>query len=85
LIVIAAVYYEVPNIINRSSTSSGAGSSLNYTTEYGNANNWAWSADRAIPPANASALALKGYNSFPVQTTPFLAGGASRQVALGGI
>ena len=85
LIVIAAVYYEVPNIINRSSTSSGLGSSLNYTTEYGNSDNWAWSANKAIPSANASVLALKGYNSFPVQTTPFLAGGASRQVALAGI
>ena len=85
LIVIAAVYYEVPMILNRTSTSSGTGSSLDYTTEYGNTDNWAWSADRGIPPANASALALKGYNSFPVQTTPFLAGGASRQVALAGI
>jgi hypothetical protein len=81
LIVIAAAYYEVPMLLNRSPN----GFSLNYTTEYGNADNWAWSADKAIPPANASVLALKGYNSFPVQATPFLAGGASRQVALAGL
>jgi hypothetical protein len=82
LILVAAAYYEVPALLNRQSS---AGSSLNYTTEYGNADNWAWSADRAIPPSNASVLAVKGYNSFPIQATPFLAGGGSRQVALAGI
>jgi hypothetical protein len=86
LIVLAAVYYEVPALINRnSSTSSVGASTLNYTTEYGNADNWAWSGGTAIPPANASVLALKGYQSFPFQASPFLAGGGSRQVSLAGI
>jgi hypothetical protein len=83
LIVIAAAYYEVPALLRRSSTS--AVGSLNYTTEYGNTYNWAWSADKGIPPANASVLALKGYQPFPLLTSPFLAGGGSRQVALNGI
>ena len=82
LIVIAAAYYEVPLLLNRPSTSVDA---LNYTTEYGNTYNWAWSADKGIPPANASVLSLKGYQPFPLQTVPFLAGGGSRQVALAGI
>jgi hypothetical protein len=83
LIVIAAGYYEVPLLLGR--PSSSVGTTLNYTTEYGNADNWAWSADKAISPANASVLALKGYNPFILQTSPFLAGGGSRQVALAGL
>ena len=86
IIILAAAYYEVPALLNRtSSASSSPTSSLDYPTEYGNTSNWAWSADTGLSAANASLLALKGYNSFPVQTTPFLAGGDSRQVALGGI
>ena len=83
---IAGVYYEVPALIAaRSSSSASALSSLNYPGEYGSSKNWAWSANRGIPAANASILALQGYQSYPMQTTPFLAGGASHQVALGGI
>jgi len=82
LIVIAALYYEIPTLLNRSSSSSSGG--VDYPTEYGTQGNWAWSGDKALPPANASILALKGYNAFPVQATPFLAGGESLQVALSG-
>lgn len=85
LIALAAVYYEAPRVISSSSTASSSVVSQGYTTEYGNADNWAWSSNTGIPAVNASLLSLNLYNSLPLQETPFLSGGAGRQVALSGL
>jgi len=86
IIALAAVYYEAPKVFTTStSTSSSSAVAQGYTTEYGNADNWAWSANTGIPASNASVLSLNVYNSLPLQETPFLSGGAGRQVALSGI
>ncbi|MDA4117973.1 MAG: hypothetical protein OK455_06480 [Thaumarchaeota archaeon] len=86
LILIAALYYEAPKLIGpHTSASSTYDSALDYPGEYGNADNWALSANTGIPASNASVLSEKAFNGFPMQTTPFLQGGSGRQVALGGI
>ena len=85
LIALVAVYYEAPKTINSTATSSSSVLSQGYTTEYGNADNWAWSSNKGIPAGNASVLSMNLYNSLPLQETPFLAGGSSRQVALSGL
>ncbi len=85
LIVIAVIYVEAPAVLTKTSTTSTGPPSYDSLTEYGDVFGCGCSSDPGLPPANASLLAESAYNSYPYQATPFVAGGISRQVGLGGI
>jgi len=85
LIALAAIYYEAPSVINKSSTTStNLAAGAVYPFEYGNADNCACSPVTNMPASNASALTESAFNSYPTQTSPFLAGGGSLQVGESG-
>lgn len=89
MIAIAAAYVLAPYAFKTSTSGSSSTTTTSanveaYLNEYGNADNWAWSPDTGIPSSNASVLAEAAFNTYPVQTSPFLAGGGSLQVGLSG-
>lgn len=86
LIAIAAAYVLAPYALatKTSTTSTTSAATEAYLNEYGNSDNWAWSPVTSIPSANATVLSEAAFNSYPTQTSPFLAGGGSLQVGLSG-
>lgn len=85
LIVISVIYYEAPAVLHPGASSTSGPPTYDSPTEYGDVFNCACSASPGIPPENASVLAESAYNSYPYQATPFVVGGISRQVGLGGV
>lgn len=78
LLIIVAYLLAIPK------TPQSNAQTVDWETQYGNYQNWAYGSSNKISASNVGQLSVKWFSGFPVQEIPFFAGGAGPLLTLKG-